>query len=131
MNRPSGEARREAPAGEEPLAGEDCRGTREGEHDPELEAREPQRGKADAMNRMPQIHHFSQANPKGESQGDVAGLLRRVATTIEDLGVVTVQAITYENEVTEEGLWPSVTVYFHYGELAETCACGRCMEGST
>ena len=39
--------------------------------------------------------------------------------------VVTVQAINYENEATEECLWPSVTVYFHYGDLAETRAYGR------
>lgn len=78
---------------------------------------------------MPQIHHFSQANPAGPGQGDVPALLRRVAKTIGELGVVTVQDLTFSNEVTAEGLWPNMTVYFHYGELDERCTCGRCSEG--
>ena len=82
------------------------------------------------MEPMPQIHHFSQSNPMGPDQGDVPALLRRVAASIEDLDVVTVQDVAFQNEVTEDGLWPSLTVYFHYGELEEECTCGRCLGGS-
>lgn len=82
------------------------------------------------MKRMPQIHHFSQSTPEGPGQGDCAALLRSVADTIEELGTVTVQDIAFGNEVTANGLWPSLTVYFHYGELDEPCTCGRCSEGT-
>ena len=43
---------------------------------------------------------------------------------------MTVQDIAFGNEVTVNGLWPSLTVYFHYGELDEPCTCGRCSEGT-
>ncbi len=82
------------------------------------------------MKRMPQIHHYSQSTPKGPEQGDCAALLRRVADSIEELGTVTVQDIAFGNEVTDDGLWPSLTVYFHYGDLDEPCTCGRCSEGT-
>jgi hypothetical protein len=78
------------------------------------------------MAHYPQVHHFSQANPAGPDQGDVPALLRRVAATIEELGTVTVKDITFENEVTAEGLWPSLTIYFHYGDMDEGCRCGHC-----
>jgi hypothetical protein len=79
---------------------------------------------------MPQIHHFSQGNAKGPGQDDVPAMLRRVAESIEGLGVVTVQDITFENEVTEDGLWPSLTVYFRYGPLDGECHCGSCRSGT-
>ena len=41
------------------------------------------------------IHHFSQSNPAGPGQGDVAALLRRVADTVESLGDVQVQDLTF------------------------------------
>jgi len=84
---------------------------------------------AGPMHLMPQIHHLSRANARGPHQGDVPGMLRRVAESIEALGNVTVQDITFENEVTDEGLWPSMTVYFHYGALDEECQCGHCRGG--
>lgn len=83
------------------------------------------------MKHMPQIHHFSQTNPAGPDQGDVAALLRRVADTIDELGTVTIQDVTFSNEVTEAGLWPDLTVYFHYGELHEDCTCGHCANGTS
>jgi hypothetical protein len=54
------------------------------------------------------ISHFSQSNPNGTGQGDVAALLRRVADTLEELGDVTVQDITFSSEVTggEDDLTP-------------------------
>lgn len=64
----------------------------------------------------------------GPGQSDVPALLRSVATSITDLRTVTVQHIAFSNEVTEDGPWPNITVYFHSGELAEACACGRCFE---
>jgi hypothetical protein len=59
------------------------------------------------------IFHFSQSNPSGEAQGDVAALLRRVADAIESLGDVQVQDITFASTPTgaEDDL--SMTVYFH------------------
>lgn len=59
------------------------------------------------------INHFSQSNPTGEGQGDVAALLRRVAQTIDDLGDVSIEDITFASSVTagEDDL--TVTVYFH------------------
>ncbi len=59
------------------------------------------------------INHFSQSNPVGPDQGDVAALLRRVADTVAALGDVTVQDITFASEVTggEDDL--TMTVYYH------------------
>ena len=66
------------------------------------------------------VNHFSQANFKGPGQADVATLLRRVAATIDELGEVEVMDLMLHNEITPEGEWPSVTVYFHRaGEGAE------------
>jgi hypothetical protein len=59
------------------------------------------------------VRHFSQANPKGEGQGDVPALLRRVADSIEELGPVEVQDIILHEEITADGPWVSLTVYFH------------------
>lgn len=73
----------------------------------------------------PHIHHFSFGNAKGRHQGDVPRLLRRLATEIKATGTVTIQDSTFENEVNEHRLWPSMTVYFHYGNLGHECACSR------
>jgi hypothetical protein len=59
------------------------------------------------------IRHFAQANPKGKGQSDVPALLRRVSDSIETLGPVEVQDVTFGTEVTEDGPWHSLTVYFH------------------
>jgi len=58
------------------------------------------------------INHFSQSNPAGSGQGYVAGLLRRVADSLDELGDVTVQDITFSSEVTggEDDL--TMTVYY-------------------
>lgn len=58
------------------------------------------------------ISHFSQSNPAGDSQGDVAALLRAVAASIESLRDVAVQDLVLHNEVTANGPWPSITVYY-------------------
>jgi hypothetical protein len=60
----------------------------------------------------PQILHFSQSNPACEGQGYVAGLLRRVADSLDDLGDVDVRDITFQSAVTE-GDDLTMTVYFH------------------
>ena len=59
------------------------------------------------------MEHFSQANPVGKGQGDVPALLRRVADSIDALGEVEVQDLVMHTEITEDGDWPSLTVYFH------------------
>ncbi|HUY50368.1 MAG TPA: hypothetical protein VMV92_32455 [Streptosporangiaceae bacterium] len=59
------------------------------------------------------VEHFSQANPAGKGQGDVPALLRRVADSIDTLGEVEVQDLVLHTEVTEDGDWHSLTVYFH------------------
>ena len=59
------------------------------------------------------ISHFSQANPKGLGQGDVSALLRRVADSIDALGDIDVQDITFSTEVTAEEDDLHMTVYYH------------------
>lgn len=60
------------------------------------------------------IAHFSQSNPTGPAQGDVAALLRRVAESVTELGQVDVQDVVFHAEVDDEGdAWPSMNVYFH------------------
>jgi hypothetical protein len=43
----------------------------------------------------------------------IAALLRRVADTIERLGSVEIQDITFGTEITADGPWHHLTVYFH------------------
>lgn len=57
--------------------------------------------------------HFSQANPIGPGQDDVASLLRRVAGSLERIGPVEVQDLILHTDVTADGLHHSLTVYFH------------------
>jgi hypothetical protein len=57
--------------------------------------------------------NFSQSNPIGPGQGDVPSLLRRVAESIEALGDVDVQDITFSTEVTDREDDLTMTVYFH------------------
>ena len=59
------------------------------------------------------IWHFSQSNPAGVGQGDVAALLRRVADSIDELGDVQVQDVAFHSEVTGEEDDLTVTVYYH------------------
>ncbi|MBE3009012.1 hypothetical protein IL992_07380 [Microbispora sp. NEAU-D428] len=67
-----------------------------------------------------QMHHFTQNNPEGIGQDSVPALLRRVATTIEELGQVEVYDLIMHNEITDEGAnWPSITVYFDYAHTGE------------
>jgi hypothetical protein len=58
------------------------------------------------------MEHFSQGNPYGPGMDDVPALLRRVADTIEDLGAVSVSDLVMHTEITGEGYWPSLIVYF-------------------
>jgi hypothetical protein len=50
--------------------------------------------------------------PKGDGQGDVPAL-RSVADSIEALGRVHVQDVTFGTDVTEDSPWHSMTAYFH------------------
>jgi hypothetical protein len=59
------------------------------------------------------VEYFSQANPAGKDQDDVPALLRRVADSTDALGEVEVQDLVMHTEVTENGDWYSLTVYFH------------------
>jgi hypothetical protein len=59
------------------------------------------------------IHNFGQMNPAGEGQGDVPALLRRVADTIEGLGEVDVQDMTFQLEVTDGEDRVGLNVYHH------------------
>jgi hypothetical protein len=58
------------------------------------------------------IFHFSQSNPNGSGQGDVPALLRRVADSIEALGDVTVEDITFSSEPTGGERDLTMTVYY-------------------
>jgi hypothetical protein len=59
------------------------------------------------------VFHFSQSNPDGPGQGDVAALLRRVADSVDELGDVQIQDITFGSQVTagEDDL--TMTVYYN------------------
>lgn len=59
------------------------------------------------------VLHFSLSNPAGEGQGDVAALLRRVAESLDELGDVDVQDITFQTAVTDGEDDLTVTVYYH------------------
>jgi hypothetical protein len=58
------------------------------------------------------INHFSQSKPSGAGQGDVPALLRRVADSIEGLGDVQVEDITFSSSVGDGEDDLTVTVYF-------------------
>lgn len=59
------------------------------------------------------VLHFSQSNPAGEGQGNVAALLRRVADSVEELGDVKVQDVTFSSTVTDGEDDLTMTVYYH------------------
>lgn len=59
------------------------------------------------------ISHFSQSNPAGEGQGNVASLLRRVADSLEALGDVMIEDITFSSEPTGDERDLTMTVYYH------------------
>jgi hypothetical protein len=56
--------------------------------------------------------HFAQSNRNGIGQGYVPALLRRVADSIEELGDVQVQDITFHIEVTADEDDLMMTVYY-------------------
>ncbi|GAB3143309.1 hypothetical protein GCM10027258_30080 [Amycolatopsis stemonae] len=58
------------------------------------------------------VEHFSQSNPAGPGQGDVAALLRRVADTLDELGDVQVQDIAFASAATEGEDDLTMTVYY-------------------
>jgi hypothetical protein len=60
------------------------------------------------------MHHFAQSYPEGTGQGEVPALLRRVADSIEGLGNVQVHDLIMHSEITADGDWPNLTVYFDY-----------------
>jgi hypothetical protein len=64
------------------------------------------------MESFTKMSHFSQANPKGEGQRDVPALLRRVADSLESLGDVWVQDITFHSAPTGDEDELHVTVYY-------------------
>ena len=66
---------------------------------------------------------FSQANPAGPGQDDIPSLLRRVAESVEAIGPVEVQDLILHTEVTDNGPWYSLTVYFQ--RLSDTRAKNR------
>ncbi len=59
------------------------------------------------------VLHFSQSNPSGDGQGDVAALLRRVADSIDGRGDIDVQDITFHSEVTSGEDDLKITVYYN------------------
>jgi hypothetical protein len=62
--------------------------------------------------------HFSQSNPGGQGQGDVAALLRRVADSIDELGERMVEDITFSTEPTADERDLTMTVYYHRHDSA-------------
>jgi hypothetical protein len=59
------------------------------------------------------VRDFSQSNPVGDGQGDVAALLRRVAASLDELGDVQIQDVTFHSEVTDGEDDLTMTVYYH------------------
>ena len=59
------------------------------------------------------MNHFSQANGSGLGQGHVPALLKKVADSIEGLGDVIVEDITFRSEPTADERDISMTVYYH------------------
>jgi len=59
---------------------------------------------------------FTQNLPAGEGQADVPALLRRIADTLEGRGDVHVEDIVYYVEITAEGEWPRMRVYYSTDE---------------
>lgn len=65
--------------------------------------------------------HFSLANPRDTSQGDLPKLLRRLAQEIEvrRLDPLDILDLTVTQEMTEEGPWWSATLYWSPDEMSE------------
>jgi hypothetical protein len=59
------------------------------------------------------VFHFSQSNPSGTGQGDVAALLRRVADSVDGLGDARIQDIVFSSQATDDEDDLSMTVYYH------------------
>lgn len=55
---------------------------------------------------------FSRGNPAGPDQANYPALLRAVAESIEELGDIQVTDRVLHNEITADGDWPSITVYY-------------------
>lgn len=56
---------------------------------------------------------FAQSNPSGPGQGDVAALLRRVADSIDALGEVQIEDITFTTTLTAEEDDLTMNVYYY------------------
>jgi len=58
--------------------------------------------------------HFSLSNPRDDGPTDLPRLLRRVADAIEEAGITPMEMLdlTLQYEMTENGPWWSVTVYW-------------------
>jgi hypothetical protein len=64
-----------------------------------------------------QARHFSLNNPRGEGQEDVPKLLRRLASTLEEMGRIEIRDLILHNDTDDDGdPWPFVTIYFDYVE---------------
>ena len=60
------------------------------------------------------VRHLSLSNPDGPGQGDVPALLRRLASQIEQHGIIEVQDLVFHLEIDDDGEFrPLMTVYFH------------------
>ena len=62
----------------------------------------------------PRCRHVSMANPRGPEETNLPLLLRRVAKLIEDerIDPIDILDLTVSSEITENGPWWSVTVYW-------------------
>jgi hypothetical protein len=70
------------------------------------------------------MYHFTVSPPRGPGQDDVATLLRQVADTLDALGAVTVHDITFHVDMTEDGSWPLMSVYYEVDVSQEVAAAG-------
>jgi hypothetical protein len=67
-------------------------------------------------------HHFSLANPLNDGASDLPCLLRRVADTIEERGILPMDILdlTVSEEITGDGPWWSVTLYWSPDKESQT-----------
>lgn len=59
------------------------------------------------------IEHFSQANPTAQGKATSRPCCAVSPPTLEQLSAVEVADLVLHTEITDQGAWPSLTVYFH------------------
>ncbi len=75
--------------------------------------------RADVDNEESVLRRFTASTPRGAGQNDVAALLRHVADRLAAEGTIDVADITFHVDSTDDGPWPSMTVYYEVVDRTE------------